>query len=740
MRERISRTFFWLGLYVFLLALAGASFAETYTIQLHNGAEIGIDEQTGCIVRLSHPATGIMLSAQPETAGLLDVAYPAKEFFPLRLASQFSKARLTKEPDGIRIIYDRLGPSRENVELPEGKVVAQVIMRAAPDGRSLIMSCQILNASDAPIPQILFPDLWGLKAFDGPSRAKLKFSGRAGEYFPFQGEVAYTSQTGWRSEEEWTRHKGCDNINFFNLRWMDLGSLKGGLSIYHKKWGSYPKANILTHRGEFDPQSLRLMWEHSDYALQESPEREAFKDVPRVKQATSEYGIGPGKTWDSGEFWLTPHAGGWAKGIEPFRAYVNQVNPPRQLPRHIRDGLGFQSVWMIQPWEPDPAQAAFRYEDLPRIARDAKQHGLDEVVVWGWCDYCKLPIPTLSQLGTREQWLDGVKKAKEMGVNIVPYLGLHSMVASHAEKYLGTLGNGNYPFIYHNELVPQLGPNYAGLVPEKIYGIPPTNKLWQKDIVAELTRWIEEGVTCFGVDVFGQKNLFTGEKPEIVDIAEEIRGLAREKDPESTFSGEQIGNTEWDNRVFDYTWNWDNKTIAHREADPLLNVLPRMRINYNIYRSPLAAKKGFAAGFFLNFMLSKPGRANGTALLSEDPALSATAKELAKLRKQFLPYFVEGIALGECILSEPVIGGFVRGHQLDDKLLVIAINTANQVQELIIHSNLALWLPSANGYVVKTYDSTGELLKTERQKSDEWTMSSPLLEPAEMCFFEIESE
>ena len=242
------------------------------------------------------------------------------------------------------------------------------------------------------------------------------------------------------------------------------------------------------------------------------------------------------------------------------------------------------------------------------------------------------------------------------------------------------------------------------------------------------------------MDVFGQTNLFNGEKPEMLTMAEEIRKRAREKDPESTFSAEQIGNTEWDNRVLDYTWNWDNKTIQHREADPLLNVLPHLRVNYNIYRSPLAAKKGFAAGFYLNFMLSKPGRANGSALISENPALSAVAKELAGRRKQFLPYFVEGTALGECILTEPGSGGFVRGHQLDDKLLVIVINTGNQVQELIIHSDLALWLPSTGSYNVRTYDSTGELLKTERYKGDEWVKSTPLLEPSEMCFFEIKSE
>ena len=163
------------------------------------------------------------------------------------------------------------------------------------------------------------------------------------------------------------------------LRWLDFGGLSGGLSVFQRKWGTQDQPDVLTYRAERDPMHLRLAWQHK------GP-------------------INPGQTWESGEFWLTAHPGGWAKGIEVFRDYVEQVNPPRALPTHIRNGLGFQTIWMTQAPEKDPKKAYFRYRDIPRVAQDALQYGLDELVPWGWNDsYFTLPIHSSRALGTEQE-------------------------------------------------------------------------------------------------------------------------------------------------------------------------------------------------------------------------------------------------------------------------------------------------------------------------------------------------
>src|SRR5437879_5375385 len=96
-----------------------------------NNLELGIDDRTGGIVFLSYPPTGVMIETSPESAGLIDLAYPIEAFAPMRLAARFSQARVVKEVNGVTITWDALGPSRSNFPLPQGRVSAQVTIRAA---------------------------------------------------------------------------------------------------------------------------------------------------------------------------------------------------------------------------------------------------------------------------------------------------------------------------------------------------------------------------------------------------------------------------------------------------------------------------------------------------------------------------------------------------------------------------------------------------------------------------------
>lgn len=139
-----------------ILSMSWAVDSGVYRTRL-NGLEVGVDEQTGSLVYLSYPATGVILEAAPEKAGLIDLAYPVDSFTPMRLASRFSRARVTKEDNGIVITWDSVGPSRSNFTLPAGKVTARVTIRAAQDGRSVILACRIETGQPLQWPKSCFP-------------------------------------------------------------------------------------------------------------------------------------------------------------------------------------------------------------------------------------------------------------------------------------------------------------------------------------------------------------------------------------------------------------------------------------------------------------------------------------------------------------------------------------------------------------------------------------------------------
>ena len=133
-----------------------------------NGLEIGIDEKNGGIVSLRYPGLGKILATEPEAAGLLDLAFPLASYVPMRLATRFSSAVIEESAQRLTITWPELAPSRTHVSLPPGSASARVTLTAGPDGRSVLLRCRIENKFSQPLPQIFFPDFFGLRAVGTP--------------------------------------------------------------------------------------------------------------------------------------------------------------------------------------------------------------------------------------------------------------------------------------------------------------------------------------------------------------------------------------------------------------------------------------------------------------------------------------------------------------------------------------------------------------------------------------------
>ncbi len=676
-----------------------------YKIRL-NRVDLGFDRQTGDLVYLSSPATGVILEGTLEHSGLLDLAYPTKEFTPLRLASRFSKAQVVPNGEGVSIKWDSLGPSRGTFRLPEGRVSAQVTIRAADDGRSVIFACRIENHSKASIPQVLFPDLWGLTPSNGVEGTQLRLTRSVVRPFavPFRDPESappYYERTGWK---QYPSDGGYYAENA--LRWIDFGGLAGGLSVFQRKWGTEDRPDVLTYRSESDPMHLRLAWQHKG-------------------------AIDPGQTWESGEFWLTPHPGGWAKGIEVYRDYVERANPPRALPTHVRNGLGYQTIWMTQQPEKDRDKVYFRYTDIPRVAQEAVQYGLDELAPWFWnSTYFRMPIRSSPLLGSEQELLQGIEKARTLGANVAPFVSIHIILNDAVARY--GVKPGHDDWTYHPELIPEFRPYYAHDLEGTF--VEDDSPLWQHDAQAALTEWVNKGMTSLSFDQFSYKET-PGQKPGLIRVIEQVRSVARAKDPQSTFASESNNDLELDSSILDYTWNW----LDYVDAGPLAAVLRSPRLNCNIDDSPLVAKKCFAEGLYLNVMPSRADSPNGTALISEKPALAKALKDLAAMHKQFLPYFVQGHALGESVLSQATTG-FVRAHALPDGLLVFVLNDRPVPQQIVLLSDLSLWLPKGTAFEVKRFDGQGRLLGKSSVEGSQWVGVTDLLQGGEMSAFELRPE
>jgi hypothetical protein len=255
-------------------------------------------------------------------------------------------------------------------------------------------------------------------------------------------------------------------------------------------------------------------------------------------------------------------------------------------------------------------------------------------------------------------------------------------------------------------------------------------------VKTERNRLIEGGIYSLSWDQFSNETDL-GTDAGFIRMIEGVRELAREKDSESTFSGEDITPTgiEADGAVLDYTWNW----IEGGDDDPILSVLRAPRINWNIQDSPLMVKQAFLTGRFINAMPKRPNMPNGTARISDFPPLAAALKESVRLHTRFLPFFTEGILLGDSFLNQPP-GAFVRGWQLGDKLLVFVLNDKDRRCQAFLKSDLSLWLPQSEKYAVDEYDGRANVIARDIAPGPNWLGVTPPLEPAEMAVFEIQAQ
>jgi len=646
-----------------------------------NGLHLLLDANSGSILKMSYPGAGTIMDSKPDLAGMIDLAYPVKEFQVLRLASRFSQgADVAIYQDSVVINWDKLGLSRTNFNI-DGKVSATVKLVAAPDGRSILMTAKIINSSGTNVRQVIFPDFSGLLPVAGTQNTYFRTGNFANLPFVDLAKDDTKESTPYMIDAAnySVQYVGSGMMRNKDMigRWMDLGGLNGGISLFPRRWGWDPQVPVRLRLSELEPK-LRMM---------------CLNDTTIKK----------GETWRSGVWVLTPHRNGWAAGMAPYKAWVKQ-NYKRYypLPKHVREGIGFRTVFMSQYQPADPKDAIFTFKDLPRLAAESKENGLDEMVIWAWCEAFTLPLPKpFAHLGTEEDMVNAVKECKKLGVNLVPFITVLQANQKTAPRYnMKVLDNKGWT--YHTELIPTRNPNYATYMASVQAG--PTNKLWQKDVLEGLKHLADIGIPSFCWDQF-----YTTPDPEpnMISLAKQILDVAKNRDPQCTFSGEELLNFELDAGLLDYTWNWD----GYMDRKALTSAFPSPRINSCISSSPLAVKKAFADNLYMNIFPRKAESINGSDYISNYPDLSKALKQCAKLKKQFLPYFTEGNLVGDCLLSKPLPGVHACAYTLADRAVMVIINTSLPKQDVEFDLNLAPWIKSATRkYEMKQYNENGDLV------------------------------
>ena len=138
--------------------------------------------------------------------------------------------------------------------------------------------------------------------------------------------------------------------------------------------------------------------------------------------------------------------------------------------------------------------------------------------------------------------------------------------------------------------------------------------------------------------------------PNLYDLTEKIRIAAAAGVPQSVFAGEGGCAISEDHKYLDYTWNWNWNWPHYKDFRAYTSLFNAPRLNVNIDESVKVVNYCFADNAYMNIMPATADGINASDLIVNHPALSQALKRCAKLRAQFLPYFIDGRLIGDCIL------------------------------------------------------------------------------------------
>jgi hypothetical protein len=468
-------------------------------------------------------------------------------------------------------------------------------------------------------------------------------------------------------------------------RWSHFGGPEAGLGIFETGWHPAPEHAVLLRVPEDEPRRARLCF---------TRELTKWKQLDGHLNTQPGEGAAPGQTWRSARFVVTPHAGSWPHGIATYRKHVRQQRCGNLTP-HVRDDLGFRTVFMFEMQEFNPQRCHFRWKDLPRLARESRALGIRELNVWNGLEAFKLPLQLQPLLGTKAEFARAMRACRDLGVNVSLMMSIFTLEPKTGKRF-GTGGKSDSGWSYHTEAVPAINPGYY--VSYAGYGVDPSNRKWQAEVLRGVRRLLKLAPfsICWDQYIAGMADR------SIDDLARAIFESSRKNNPLATFSGESTGTLEAESQVLHYTWNWRSDVMlffrtAHRQPDyaaPALSVWRAPRLNLNVEDDPVAILKGFAGNFYLNFLIRRKNGIWGSGEFRAFPALRRMLVRLGRLRRRHLDFFTDGENLGEGLVQEDPAGIHTAGYRHQNRLLLFVIDERREgpPRKVTLTIDAARWL------------------------------------------------
>jgi hypothetical protein len=609
-------------------------------------ARLLIDEGTGILreITLANSRHALLTGI----SSLFDLALPLPDNLPHRIHA-LDGHRVT----GITQVGEEYQFRSAFLESEQGRFDIDVTLKVRPrsDGR-FALNLFIVNHSAHTIPQVLFPHLAGLRATEDPKHEELHL-GRATRrphvwmQSPDDAASFYDLYRRWYfvyGMQEW-----C-------MKWFNLGNARRGIAVFSTDAG-VPLQGLSVERDKRHP-ILTVSWAH-------------YPHIP------------PGDSWTSPEIILDVHAGDWRVGLDGYKQQIAAHLPTVNPTKYIEGSLGARSLYFstyLYDSEPN-----FRYRDLPVAARDAKAHGLKELICWFLFDaYFELPMKLNPKLGTELELRAAIAECRALGVNVVAFVSCRSLKTRSAPNtWFETDEHGNrrtQAWSYSLDFVPVFNPPYCNR-DESAFACPAAGGF--RDAFRSACAALHQSgfsSICFD-QLFADRLCYARSHRHhpaellgpLYGVMKEVLAHGQRVDPDATLSGEFFNDVS---QTFQhYNWDWITGANPLQDLEPFRLAFPRYRLGLLVDRSRRWLLEGFARGLFLNFLPE-----GGEGLIDTDREFSDLTRELAGYRHTYARFFEEGEYLGT--VRPAASAPLASLYRYNDELLLIVVNTANDEAEI----------------------------------------------------------
>lgn len=353
-------------------------------------------------IRWKHPELNIL--AEPRLGENFRILLPQKGYEANYFYSQDQRAaNIATSPNGVLCSYNSLRNSRETVPV-------KVRYRIQVAGKQLQFSIEVDNPTGRPLAEVMYGILGGQQGIGNRLDTQTMLPGANANLEPelftrFHGGGYGGGNLGIRYDASSFAYPGP-----LSMGWMDVYNRKSGVGYYYADEDPDTRLTLLEVEmrpfgksavvGDTWPTPAEAHGEPRGITM-------GWVDMPYLRNGS----------FKAGPVALQVHTGDWHTASHIYRSWFDQYFHIDHRGNWLRKENAWQSIILSNGED----VVVHRFDELPKLAADAKKYGITTFEILGWdiggIDRGYPQYTPNPQLGTLADFKDALAKIRAMGVH-----------------------------------------------------------------------------------------------------------------------------------------------------------------------------------------------------------------------------------------------------------------------------------------------------------------------------------